>query len=334
MLTDWIIHTQLYDNLKIEKSLDNAKLNSIIEKIIEFPFKDCLNDLIIDEKIEILYDNPKIGKIFELIEFNEEKIVSIRNKFINLSIRNNFEFNDLYKNKDGKLYDFYENILKTTCFGTKHKCKNCHIAAKKGHLGCLKYVCNNGCSWDSDTCAYAALNNNLECLKYVHENGCHWNSVTCRYAAEKGNLECLKYAHENGCPWNEDTCVYAARHGHLECLKYAHENGCFWDERTCENAALNGHLECLKYAHENDCPWNSNTCYYAARNGQLKCLKYAHENGCPWDENACASAAINKYLECFKYAYENGCKWKCDEYDKLKNKYGDDLLKYVCETVV
>ncbi|ATZ81176.1 hypothetical protein BMW23_1133 [Bodo saltans virus] len=53
MLTDWIIHTKLYDNLKIEKSLDNAKLNNIIEKVIEFPFSDKLNDLIINEKIEI-----------------------------------------------------------------------------------------------------------------------------------------------------------------------------------------------------------------------------------------------------------------------------------------
>ncbi|ATZ81009.1 hypothetical protein BMW23_0964 [Bodo saltans virus] len=29
MLTDWIIYTKLYDNLKIEKSLNNEKLNSI-----------------------------------------------------------------------------------------------------------------------------------------------------------------------------------------------------------------------------------------------------------------------------------------------------------------
>ncbi|ATZ81210.1 hypothetical protein BMW23_1167 [Bodo saltans virus] len=87
MLTDWIIYTKLYDNLKIEKSLDNAKLNNIIEKVMNFPFKDCLNDLIIDEKIEILFENPKICIIFESIEFNEEKIVSICNKFINLAIK-------------------------------------------------------------------------------------------------------------------------------------------------------------------------------------------------------------------------------------------------------
>ncbi|ATZ81240.1 ankyrin repeat domain-containing protein [Bodo saltans virus] len=200
MLTDWIIYTKLYDNLKIEKSLDNVKLNNIIEKVINFPFSDKLNDLITNEKIEILFKNPKICIIFESIELNENKITSIRNKFINLAIRNNFEFDDLYKNDNGKLYDFYENMLKITCFGTKNKCKDCNAAAIKGHLGCLKYLHENGCHWDELTCVYAAYYGQLECLKYAHENGCPWNSITCKCALQNGNLECLKYARENGCP--------------------------------------------------------------------------------------------------------------------------------------
>ncbi|ATZ80081.1 ankyrin repeat domain-containing protein [Bodo saltans virus] len=250
MLTDWIIHTKLYDNLKKEKSLDNAKLNNIIEKVINFPFNGCLNDLIIDEKIEILFKNPKICIIFESIELNEDKIASIRDKFINLAMRNKFEFDDSYKNENGELYEFYENMLKITCFG---KCNDCINAAFKGHL---------------------------ECLKYAHENGCSWDAFICAYAAYNGHLECLKYAHENGCSWDEKTCRYAAKNGHFECLKYAHENGCSWDEFTCAQAAENGYLECLKYAHENGCPWNKWTCYYAAENRQFGCLKYARENGC------------------------------------------------------
>ncbi|ATZ81178.1 ankyrin repeat domain-containing protein [Bodo saltans virus] len=250
MLTDWIIHTKLYDNLKIEKSLDNVKLNSIIEKVIEFPFKDCLNDLIIDEKIEILFKNPKICIIFESIELNETKITSIHDKFINFAIRNNFEFNDLYKNENGELYDFYKNMLKITCFG---KCKDCNAAAKKGHLGCLKYAHEKGCSWDKDTCKYAAQNGHLECLKYAHENGCPWDEYTCTHAAQNGQLKCLKYAYENVCRWDSKTCYYAAGNGQLECLKYAHENGCPWDTYTCTCAVLGGYLECLKYARENGC---------------------------------------------------------------------------------
>ena len=72
----------------------------------------------------------------------------------------------------------------------------------------------------------AAKNGHLECLKYLHENGCPWDEKTCSKAAENGQLECLKYAHEKGCPWNEDTCSCANSNGHLECLQYARENGC------------------------------------------------------------------------------------------------------------
>lgn len=98
-------------------------------------------------------------------------------------------------------------------------------------------------------------NGHLECLKYLHEIGCSWDSYVCTFAVLYGNLNCLKYLHENGCPWNKDTCDNAAEYGYLECLKYAHKNGCRWDKWTCTNAAKYGHLECLKYAHENGCPY-------------------------------------------------------------------------------
>src|SRR5680860_920011 len=58
-------------------------------------------------------------------------------------------------------------------------------------------------------CFTAAKNGHLECLKYAHENGCSWDEITCKSAAENGHLECLKYAHENGCSWDEITCLSA-----------------------------------------------------------------------------------------------------------------------------
>ncbi|ATZ81227.1 ankyrin repeat domain-containing protein [Bodo saltans virus] len=245
MLTDWIIYTKLYDNLKKDKSLDNEKLNNIIEKVIEFPFKDCLNDLIIDEKIEILFENPKICIIFESIELNETKITSIRDKFINLAIRNNFEFDDLYKNENSELYDFYENMLKISCVGIKNKCTDCNVAARKGHL---------------------------VCLKYAHENGCKWDKKTCQYAAENGHLECLKYAHENGCPWDENECFYAAYFGHLKCLQYVHKNDCSWDKRIFS----------YKYTHENGSHWDKYGYFAAMQNGCLECAQYMRNYGCPY----------------------------------------------------
>ena len=49
-------------------------------------------------------------------------------------------------------------------------------------------------------CEYAARNGHLECLKYAHDNGCSWDERVCEYAARNGHLKCLKYAQDNGCP--------------------------------------------------------------------------------------------------------------------------------------
>jgi hypothetical protein len=169
------------------------------------------------------------------------------------------------------------SLMHNTCINTDAKCIDCNMAAKKGHL---------------------------ECLKYLHENGCECDSDTSKMAAFNGHLECLKYAHKNGCKWFSLTCQYAAYNGHLECLKYAHKNGCKWYSNTCRNAAENGHFECLKYAHENGCKWNSNTCAFAAKNGHLKCLKYAHKNGC---KLYIKIQGVYKHLDCLKYVRQNGC---------------------------
>ena len=75
------------------------------------------------------------------------------------------------------------------------------------------------------SCTIAASNGHLDCLKYAHENGCSWNAYTCKIASRNGYLNCLKYAHENGCEWNKHT-YKAALYRHQDCLKYAIENGC------------------------------------------------------------------------------------------------------------
>ena len=88
-------------------------------------------------------------------------------------------------------------------------------AASKGHLDCLRYAHEQGCTWDKNTCYRAAENGHLDCLRYAHKNGCPWDKETCEYAALKGHLECLQYAHENGCPWDESVCAFAAQYCHL-----------------------------------------------------------------------------------------------------------------------
>jgi len=71
-------------------------------------------------------------------------------------------------------------------------------------------------------------------LKYLHENGCSWDENTCAGAAIGGHFECLKYLHVNECPWDKDACKYAAYGGHLKCLKYLLEHDCPMDVVTYE----------------------------------------------------------------------------------------------------
>jgi hypothetical protein len=171
-----------------------------------------------------------------------------------------------------------------------------------------KSGCPCPCPLHSKTCSLAAKGGHLDCLKYAHEHGCPWGSDTCSLAAKGGHLDCLKYAHEQGCSWDWSTCHYAAAGGHLDCLKYANEHGCPWDSSACCFAAGGGHLDCLKFAHEHGCPWDMWTCTFAAGGGHLDCLKFAHERGCPWDVTSCASMSlINDDFSCFAYALSHGC---------------------------
>ena len=43
----------------------------------------------------------------------------------------------------------------------------------------------------------AAKNGHLECLKYAHENNCPLDSEIFYYAAENGHLDCLKYVYHH-----------------------------------------------------------------------------------------------------------------------------------------
>ncbi|GFH52444.1 ankyrin repeat domain-containing protein [Chaetoceros tenuissimus] len=209
----------------------------------------------------------------------------------------------------GHLNVFVYLMKKINC---RYSSTFCKLAAREGHLDCLRYLHENGCEWDSHSCRTAAGNGHLHCLRYLHENGCEWDSNSCRTAAGNGHLHCLRYLHENGCEWDSNSCRTAAEGGHLDCLRYLHENGCEWDIKSCHYAADGGHLDCLRYLHENGCEWDSWTIDYAAGNGHLDCLRYLHENGCEWDSDTCFKAAGDGHLDCLRYLHENGCEWRRD----------------------
>lgn len=204
----------------------------------------------------------------------------------------------------------------------------CHTAAAKGHLNCLRWAHENGCTIGNSYSA--AKNGHLDCLRYCIENTNIRDLLTTAYAAENGHLDCLRFAFENGCRLNLLTMAWAAANGHLDCMKFTHENGYRLNSDNdvfCQlnttlptvHAAKNGHLNCLQYAHE-VCgfPLEDNVCnsiQSAASNGYLDCLRYAHEKGCGWGKTTTLVAAYNGHLDCLRFAHENGCLWHEDTID-------------------
>ena len=165
-------------------------------------------------------------------------------------------------------------------------CRQCAEKTTNEYLEDRKWRPQFRRSWEFYVTKIAAKHGHLDCLKLAHLEDCPWNENTCYYAAYFGHLDCLAYAHENGCEWGESTYNAASGNGHLDCLKYLHEKGCTWDgckfdKHVCRNAAMMGHLEKLRYAHENGAPWDEWTCHYALEHGHFDCLMYAIENDCP-----------------------------------------------------
>lgn len=62
--------------------------------------------------------------------------------------------------------------LKTTLKGTYWTTSACQIAAQYGHLACLQFLHENGCSWDEETVLAARLYGHEECEAYARKHDC------------------------------------------------------------------------------------------------------------------------------------------------------------------
>jgi hypothetical protein len=125
------------------------------------------------------------------------------------------------------------------------KCKwdyrTINVAARQGNLEMVKYCVANECPIGTYACALAAKNGHLECLKYVHEEAkAPWDSRTASWAAAKGHLHILEYLVERKYDqYSVYACAFAAENGHLDCLKYLHETAkAPWDVCVRTRSAL------------------------------------------------------------------------------------------------
>ena len=171
----------------------------------------------------------------------------------------------------------------------------------------MKYLFEQGLSWDLATAERLAKHGHLDMLKYAVEHGCQLDEASMIAAAEFGQLDCLQYLIDVQCPTDDDLCYFAAENGHVDCLKLLHQRGSAWDEYSSELAAQNGHLDCLVYLHENGCPWDTLVPSGAASHGHADILRYAMEHGCPCDSDILLwsiRADSAGGVECLQYLIE------------------------------
>ena len=103
----------------------------------------------------------------------------------------------------------------------------------------------------SEAAVQAAENGHLDCLKYIFEHGCTPSIRITAAAAKEGHVECLKYAHKQGCPMNKVT-MHSTKS--LDCIKYMHEQRVNWDVSMYDSALTDNRLDCIQYFHEQGLP--------------------------------------------------------------------------------
>lgn len=184
----------------------------------------------------------------------------------------------------------------------------CTVAAEKGNVQCLQYLCENGCVFDSnDLLMVAAEKGHLDCLKFIYQRCLIWPAKIAVEASKRGHLRLLEFAVDHACTLSSEASTIATLNGHVECLEYLITARCPIDDNACTLACQAGQLQCLVVLHKHGSPWNAGTCSCAAEQGHLDCLIYLHENGCPWDFFSTHYAAEQGNLHCLRYTMSQGC---------------------------
>ena len=194
--------------------------------------------------------------------------------------------------------------------------------ARAGNLSLMKWMRENGCSWDEDSPMMAAKGGHLEIFQWLLEQQCPVDRRACSAAAGGGFLEVLKWMREQRggggkarinhlFPWNATPCKEAAAGGHLEVLKWLRESAkCKLKFAPCLNAAASGgHVEVMKWLIEKQTVnrwWDQKLVGgLAAKAGQLEVLKWLKETKKRSIDNATVKyAAEGGHLEVLKWLKE------------------------------
>ena len=117
------------------------------------------------------------------------------------------------------------------------------VAAYRGHLHVCKYLYElvaDEYAWSAVACFNAVSGRHLGILRWLHENGCSWDfKLLCTLAARDGSIDIMTYLQQQseGTEWNAalltDMLNNAGCWAQLEAAKWLRQQGAEWPDRVC-----------------------------------------------------------------------------------------------------
>ena len=173
--------------------------------------------------------------------------------------------------------------------GTQPQCKladgiGMHAVKGGASVEVLRWLSQQGVTFDSFTMYAAAERNHFAAMQYLHSVGCPWSVDIVSFAAERGDFEMLRWACEHGdAGWSPlHVLNKAAASGSVEMTAWvAQQPGVKLMASTMCAAAAKGHTAVCEYLLSQQCPMTAYACTRAAAGNHMGTLQWLRDNGCP-----------------------------------------------------
>jgi hypothetical protein len=185
-------------------------------------------------------------------------------------------------------------------------------AAEGGSLPCITFLIDVGYQWGGDMTESAARSANPAALRYCleHAQPASWPSAMTN-AVSAHSPECMRVLYDHGYhaqAWSPHLhpAVLAVKHRSMPCLRLALQMSGPPDPRLIDTADAASHSEeMLRCVVELGAALGPCTPSFAARKGNRGALRYALEAGAPWDRQTYEGAIYSDSLECLKCAHQH-----------------------------
>ena len=158
------------------------------------------------------------------------------------------------------------------------------------------------------TTVLATRRGHLTCLKYAVENGCTMHHALTRETMDtSAQIECLKYALSLGLSVDVDALNAACRSCHptrlelvLDAWLQVEENKQLFEKHdvighVCINApsrTFDNARQCIEILRSRGASWRSSHMSTAIKNGGIQLVNYLLKNECPWPADALEMAVV------------------------------------------